>query len=367
MLRCPMNGSAMLARRLALGVLLFIASGCTTLLVDTASDNPEQEKRGSPLGAYYVLPRGLITLSLVLDNATSAYVLTAETAKYVPDPDHYYRLDAAFSKFADDEITIQVSGDGFVSSISTKTKDQSVEIAKKLVELATVVEEQRALASPIGRTERIAAKFNLDANNLRVLAQRTLDLSINEERDEFQNAVRSQPGLAGATLEVLHADLSERSFSNQNWKEVAPRAWKDVPNGKSSSRCSASICFRPLIPYRISLLNQGATIARTMAILPNDAPLVPLEINRVRFVEATANYTFDEHGVLTKTDIKKPSEALGFITIPVDVAKAIIAIPAAVLDFKITNIQKETALAQQQKALLEAQQQLIDALRKANN
>lgn len=58
------------------------------------------------------------------------------------------------------------------------------------------------------------------------------------------------------------------------------------------------------------------------------------------------------NGMLRKINIDQPSQFLGFISIPVDMVKAIAAIPGSILSMKIQNTQDQASLYKAQTDLL---------------
>jgi hypothetical protein len=77
---------------------------------------------------------------------------------------------------------------------------------------------------------------------------------------------------------------------------------------------------------------------------------------------ATNNYEFEfEKGMLARFKADKPNEVVAFLSIPVDVAKAIISIPTEILQLKIDYSSKEEAYLNAQKLVIEAQQNLVTA------
>ncbi|MGH7887517.1 MAG: hypothetical protein ACREPG_06605, partial [Candidatus Binatia bacterium] len=121
----------------------------------------------------------------------------------------------------------------------------------------------------------------------------------------------------------------------------------------------SGVAYRPLTPCDIVLSGNNMNLQSTL-YLPDKSALNIFPINRGAFIKKVTTVTFD-NGVLTEFTITKPSEALGFISIPVDLAKAIVSIPGEVLSVKVKREQDTTALVQAQKTLLDAQ----EALRKA--
>src|SRR3546814_19555736 len=82
---------------------------------------------------------------------------------------------------------------------------------------------------------------------------------------------------------------------------------------------------------------------RTSLLLPTKAKLVEIPVTRAAFVEKTTTIDFEE-GTLKQVDISKPSEVLEIVSLPVEILKAIVAIPAELIQLKIDTTNQEKKL-----------------------
>jgi hypothetical protein len=109
-----------------------------------------------------------------------------------------------------------------------------------------------------------------------------------------------------------------------------------------------SVYYRLLIPYQVSLTfsatDGGYYKSSQIPYVPNKhSPILSCDINRAAFVTKTTTLTFAD-GVLTGSVIAKPSEVAGFMSIPLDVATAIVAVPGSIVKFRIDKTTQEKAL-----------------------
>src|SRR3546814_13608980 len=105
----------------------------------------------------------------------------------------------------------------------------------------------------------------------------------------------------------------------------------------SSDVCSSDL---PEEPFDLVLFVDKAEYDRTSLLLPTKAKLVEIPVTRAAFVEKTTTIDFEE-GTLKQVDISKPSEVLEIVSIPVEILKAIVAIPAELIQLKNdTNTQE---------------------------
>src|SRR3546814_7951437 len=77
-----------------------------------------------------------------------------------------------------------------------------------------------------------------------------------------------------------------------------------------------------------------------MLLLPTKAKLVAIPVKRAAVVENTTTIDFEE-GTLKQVDISKPSEVLEIVSLPVEILKAIVAIPAELIQLKIDTTNQE--------------------------
>lgn len=91
-------------------------------------------------------------------------------------------------------------------------------------------------------------------------------------------------------------------------------------------------------------------IFKSELVVPDNSRVISIRINRSSFVKKTYGLKVS-NGLLAENSIDKPSEVEGFISIPIAVAKAIVSIPAQLIQFRIVNIKNETTLETTQQAL----------------
>ena len=104
-------------------------------------------------------------------------------------------------------------------------------------------------------------------------------------------------------------------------------------------------------------------IGEAIVLAPNEARVLGVDLTRANFVVNHTNLELS-NGMLTKFDLSKPSEALGFIQIPIDVAKSIVSIPSALFKFKTTSVTQDAGLINAQGSRLDSQAKLLDSQQK---
>lgn len=104
-------------------------------------------------------------------------------------------------------------------------------------------------------------------------------------------------------------------------------------------------------------------------IAPNLEQIIKVPVRKPFFnkIESTPTFT---NGILLDNKLSKPSEVEGFATIPINILKAIVSIPAQIFQFKITQIkdsthfEKELKLLKDAKGISEKEQKTIAELEK---
>ena len=140
--------------------------------------------------------------------------------------------------------------------------------------------------------------------------------------------------------------------------------YSDCPNG--------SICF-PLLKAVKAKVSVGPSVSEFITLIPDPSQVTSVNISRFGCVTTTTSVTLKK-GILTNYNIKKPSEAVGCLKIPLNVVSAIIKAPIDAITGREARIaansklvKAQTALLAEQKKLLDAQQALIDAQSKTQS
>lgn len=301
-------------RCIGIAVALACMSGCAGTIIKSHSvDSPVLE----PNRVYYFLPTGYAEIELI--SQKGSYALTA-TIVYLPDPTKLYQVSVEESILTDDDVTFETSQNGLLKFVSGKSKDQRGAIVTKAAELA--VEIAKAV---------VADELDVKKTLLKVL----IDPTDQKQKGEVNGRLGA---LTNSELKI-------------DFKGIA--GTDTILKAKCTS-CDVGLKFRPLLPYLATVKQDDKLISSGVVLLPNEAPVLSLEVARASFVEKDTKITFID-GVLTKYEMTKPSQALGFMQIPIDIVKAITSIPSAMLQFKIDQTTKQTNLDVAQRQALEAQ------------
>ena len=101
-----------------------------------------------------------------------------------------------------------------------------------------------------------------------------------------------------------------------------------------------------------------------VALVPDPISVGQYNIHRGPCIDRNTKVVF-VNGSISTLELIKPSEVLGCLQIPLDIAKAILAVPGSLLTVKVNNITDEKKYLQAQTDLLNAQVALWAAQQKA--
>lgn len=293
-------------------------------------------------GIDYFLPKGIVDLTIKSNSTVDkdgkptgnlAVSLSIDAVKYLPDPFYHYNVNINHDSFYDDDISVAVDEKGLLKSVNSITTDRTADIIQKIAEAPTQILKVTFLPEK-PRVTKFDIKFSIDPDSAVDRARLNEHLANIDPRIQF----RAQPIVS-------------------------------IPSGRSKQHpdCGIHICFRTAMPYALELFTAEGSdvvvVARQIAILPNRHVVGQIPITRAPFVKKDFKLAFT-NGMLTSVSLNNPSEVLGFVQIPITVAKAIVSIPSAMLQFKTTQITADNNLLAAQQKNLDLQKQIIDTQQK---
>lgn len=297
------------------GLVLSTAGCATQAPLTTRPLAPGATITGMP---YYLL-KSFLRISF-----EEAKVLDAEiSVENRPDLLRGQQVAAAFSTFSNDKVVVETSADGLLKSVSVDTDDQSNEIVT-------------------GLTSRVTASLAGGDASIQSGAGQKAAFSILV--DPFDDIVRTKGrDLNGVTVKTA---VDETVFNETNG---------------TTCPIDAALCVPLLVPVTITLELEGVdTKVEHVVTVAHPRHVMGLRIDRHSCVNSKSVFTFAQ-GMITKIDVDKPSEVAGCLSIPLDVISAIVAAPLNALTGRNARLQAEKGVVEQQRLLLEAQQNLIAA------
>jgi hypothetical protein len=198
--------------------------------------------------------------------------------------------------------------------------------------------------------EVIACKANCTGNNARQCQERCAFTGILKCQQE-QNACPTKH--AGCPILPPRLTLDIARYGGRGIDPTPPQ-------GRASPNCTEGICYRPKEPFRIDY-GVGSIRRSRIVEIPNEAPLIGIDIRRALFVEKVINIEFDADGFLQEVRIGKPSETLAVSSLPLAVIDAIATGLAPRLDYlnrQVEFARRDAALIQAEASLQQTRRQL---------
>ena len=288
----------------------------------------------------YFLPTGHIRLQIFEPEGKLQCEIKV-TEIYVPDVSKSFFVEYHPSILSDDsEVKVTVNKQGFLAGVLTKTEDKTPAIIAALGQIARTI-----LRLPAAPPMPLAP----DAEPLPCKLDMTFDPFNPVERAHVLSQVQMQrvgQNVTALKIEPVSANAPSTNGIDDDWfRKTLDR----IPG----------IYHRPLLPYKLKFETTNPALQPvTVVYLPNNSPILGLDILRAPFVKNEYDITF-ENGILTSVKWVKPSEALGFVNIPLDLAKAIVSIPSELLTVKVNDLTAEKGLLEAEKNLIQAQLDLI--------
>jgi len=337
----------------------FAALGLATLALTACGGEVIETRNLSTLppngfdGAYmsYFLPQGVVKYTLSYEKKDTAKNVpggftfaTDGKVINVPDISQHYHAVYRHAGLSLDTVTIQTTQEGLLSKVSSTSKDQSIdalkqlgEVVKQAIELRSAIEAEsgRKSMSDTGTKEGACPKFTkeflVDVTNGKVIIPR----ASKEPREAGKSSdglihtedlleLKDNPGCE-ASFTVRVSDVTENSRLDA---QVFPTDLSASSRRGCAVDGSQGLCFRIQAGFSLTVTaklrdggNGESEITRfAQGLAPLRSPVGVVHFNRRDFVENTTSVEFT-NGVLTKIELKDPSELLGFLSLPLEALK----------------------------------------------
>ncbi len=324
-----------LASALAVGLASCASKTHQSQFIESHNIQPRMDASGGQI--HYALPRGLVTLNIA--NDSKGLTIGAPGIVTVADPNARYSVLLEESGFAHDQFNFLIDNTGLLSTAKSDNLDETPKIIQKAVELFSET-AKIALSGRSGRSGKPPRALP--------------DISEELVMDPFQQPQRQSR--SGASIRFRNLDNSPLPRLSPG--EIAAAA----------RQCNGSLCSRLLRPVLMTI-SLGNTIQREhVVLLPDPMLTVSHDVTRGACIQRVTTLTFTK-GILTAFDLKKPSEVLACLSIPVEALKTLAAIPGEALTIRINQVTRNTDLTNANTAsingylgLMEAQSKLAAAV-----
>jgi len=249
--------------------------------------------------------------------------------------------------FTTDEIKPVVNSKGLLESVNVTTDDRTAEVISRIGEAPQKILGTSQDAGAAAPAKAIATVNKVVAVKIK---EYTADFVLkasdaNDKPIKWPLVIYNEMGVD----ELPHAWKADFSItlsfpSNEKaFHKVLPFPSNDPENSKISG-----IVTRPLINAMLSvrsLSDKPISIPENpliVSVIDTSRPVV-IPIKRRKFAKGVNNVVLQD-GIIISNEITNPSSFEGFITIPVDILKAVVSIPAQILKFRYDNTTRLDAL-----------------------
>ena len=228
--------------------------------------------------------------------------------------------------FSNDEIQITNSAAALLENVSVVTEDRIGTIVAQ-ISSAPVTNAQKNLIDlkiPAKMPVKKTITEIVEISNVFILTPTDL------AKEKITKPWKIQlPGLQTGNAGEVDAEFTLTNAIRLPEKALAMQPYK-------------GLFSRPLVIQEWTFKKGETGAVSFYCLVPDTRSLLKIRVRRSYFIKKQQLPKFHQ-GLLIENTITKPSELEGLISIPINIGKAILSIPAQLLQFKIAHINQETA------------------------
>ncbi len=266
-----------------------------------------------------------------------------------PDTTKLYRLQYRPSLFANDELRINTNATGLLETVTSTTTDTLPDIiaslssapANILAPGAKKMMLQDSGPQPVGPVKVQTVEFT----NTFII---TADELVSKNGTNTTNTTITRPW-------IISIDGTQRKPVTVNASFTISLPKRETKHHSGETK---GILTRPLRKVKLQVQVNDKQFNNLFPqmyelLLPDVDTLINVPVTRTAFVKKVHAPRF-VNGLVVENFIDKPSEANGFVSIPINILKAIFSLPAQLLSFRIYHLGKEKELEEAKQALAAA-------------
>ncbi|MGB8195024.1 MAG: hypothetical protein WCF67_24015 [Chitinophagaceae bacterium] len=307
--------------------------------------------------AYYYLPASLIKIAAtavvnifknqdgtIIDAKLKELSIIAAVEK-LPDTRQLLRIVYTPSAFAKDEIKISTNALGLLETSSSTVENRFTHIISTLFAAPTNILQTKAgedIAPPDAMGETVETVETKEFKREFTIVPAKVK---NGGGDTF-NWIITEPGFPNpvdASFKIDLAAIFENPTPSTHTLQEANGIYARPPIALDAKVSAAN-------GNQLDQIN-GTSVTITV---PDITQAILIPVTRSLLVQKKQDLKFLD-GTLQENSITKPSEAEAFLSIPVDILKAIFAIPAQLLSFRINHIQQQKSFITEDSNLIKAE------------
>ena len=339
-------------------MLAYMLSACTSTVVKTNySGNIIHGGKNNNL-LYYYLPETIlnITATLKIESCYLGDTLLGPTVldrtysvkpETIADTKKILILEYNKNNLFSDELSFAVNSKGLLTNSDIKADDKTASIIEDISKaLVNKIEINATSDDILYEIKEYTRSFTVKASelnqngkeiNLKIIVLNTKNPNKKSEIvNDSYNISTPDENMIVYDLERLEAD-------------------------KNDNRLANGIFTRPIRNLNIMIkpnADKNAIFSNFVQI-SDPSKLLILPVNRTAFTNSSNNLKIND-GIIIESKINRPSPVKGFVEIPINIAKAIVSIPAQLIQIKINSEGKSKDLLDAEKGRLTAEKERLE-------
>jgi hypothetical protein len=292
----------------------------------------------SAAGVAYYLPSSRVLLTASLNQERDTLLVEASEPAYVPDEGHAYVLRPNYSPGNAEKLKIDVTPEGFLTSVNLESEGRLDEGLVAAAESAASLFESAARLD--NRIILFEEMFDPEAVATIPAALRDLNFRLNAALAQMRTKGREAKDLNALKRAPRPVDVRvERLFSPAPLDAVA----------RGARDCEIGVCYRRLSTYALTLRFADGVQRMVLFGAPNGSPTYVAPVERGLFTTWKTDLAL-QNGVLTSYKLENGSEL-----------EAAAALPGEMVGAVIQGITKRGQLFNSRATLIEAETRFIEA------
>lgn len=292
-------------------------------------------------------------------NEKYKFTVTVGKPEYIADGSKQYFLEYLEEAFSDDEFSLKVGANGLLQSTDSKSTDRTGDVIRKFAELASQVAKFGVTTALPGRRAIAGPR---EKCNLPSFAIERLVPIHPSTPSTISVSLDSTTSVGNISVEVVESSKpAEYDLkTKEGTRDYLPKIERTYHHGvvfPVVQPVTANIVFNPNDAAKAC---NATTEQRSLYAMAPNGDIFRADVSRAALVTKHVALTVED-GVLTAIKVEKPSEALAFVSLPVDVLKTLVAIPGELLTLKVKHLQDEGSLTKAEAELLKQQVELMKA------
>lgn len=322
-----------------IAIILYAYNFKETIIKSTVSSASEE------MDQYYYLPQASLQLKaiatiMVEKSATTKKIishklvqLSFEPSIHIgPDPESRVSVVYEGNWFTNDEFQFSTSH-GLLDNVKAISEDRLSNIIAQVTQTPSVSQSKERTA--LFMDEKISVQpLVIEVMQVdRVFTITSKELCENEINRDWVIPIK---GIHDGTEKTSNGSFNLKNSQSFQYNNQSGISYK-------------GLLTRPLVEQTWTLNMPGFEKVSFTCLVPDTSALIKVPVVRSHFIKRQHFPKF-QNGILLENAIFKPSEFEGMVSIPINILKAIVSIPAQLLQFKIARLKQES---EYEKALTE--------------